>query len=252
MKTAVITGASSGMGVEFVRRVKDIFPEIEELWLIARRTERLNALAENAEGVSVKCLGLDLISDSGLSELQTMLREYAPEVSLLVNNAGCGYLGDFDESDLDEQLRMIDLNNRALTAVTRMALDYMPDGGRIINISSIASFVPNPRMTVYSASKFFVSAFSRGLHEELKKRHISVTAVCPGPMATEFLDVGNIAGNSKTFDTLPYCDPAAVAENALKAAKARRAVYTPRALYKVYRVLSGIVPHALLVKIAKT
>lgn len=252
MRCAIVTGASSGMGIEFVRRIKDIFPDTDELWLIARRRERLEALAENLDGVSVKCLGIDIVSPSGLSELQTMLREHSPEVGLLVNNAGCGYLGDFDESDLDDQLRMIDLNNRALTAVTRTVLDYMPNGSRIINISSIASFVPNPRMTVYSASKFFVSAFSRGLHEELKKRDISVTAVCPGPMATEFLDVGKIAGNSKTFDTLPYCDPAAVAENALKAAKAGRAVYTPRALYKVYRVLSGIVPHALLVKIAKT
>ena len=147
---------------------------------------------------------------------------------------------------------MVDLNIRALTAVTRLVLPYMAQGGRIINISSIASFVPNARMSVYSASKAYVSFLSRGLYEELKPRGISVTAVCPGPMATEFLSVGRISGNSKTFDRLPYCDPVKVVRGALRASKARRAVYTPRGFYKFYRVLSGLVPHAILVHAAKT
>ena len=252
MRCAVITGASSGLGMEFAIQTPNVFHGIQELWLVARRAQRLEALASRLPGIRVRCISADLTDAAGLAELKKQLMDGDNQVELLINCAGCGSLGDFDEAPADEQLRMVDLNIRALTAVTRLVLDYMPCGGRIINISSIASFVPTPRMTVYSATKSYVSAFSRGLHEELKKRCISVTAVCPGPMRTEFLELGGIAGNSRTFEVLPYCDPAAVAENALAASRARRAVYTPRALYKVYRVLSGIVPHALLVKLSKT
>lgn len=252
MKTAVITGASAGLGQEFARQIQSVFPEIQEYWLIARRADRLTSLAETLPGVTVKVLSLDLTGPDYISALSAELERDKPEISLLIGCAGCGYLGDFAESPLDEQLRMLDLNVRALTAVTRLVLPYMPDGGRIVNISSIASFVPNPRMTIYSATKSFVSAFSRGLHEELKPRHISVTAVCPGPMDTEFIQLGRIKGNSKTFDVLPYCDPQKVVRGALLAAKKGRAVYTPKAFYKLYRVLSGLIPHAILVHAAKT
>lgn len=252
MKTALITGASSGLGQEFVRQVKAQFPDIDCFWLIARRADRLQALAKTLPGISVKSISLDLTANSAFTELEALLRQDQPQVSLLINCAGCGILGDFIEGNLDEQLRMVDLNIRALTAVTRLVLPYMGGDGHIINISSIASFVPNARMSVYSASKAYVSFLSRGLYEELKPRGISVTAVCPGPMATEFLSVGRITGNSKTFDRLPYCDPKEVVRGALTAARHRRAVYTPRAFYKFYRVLSGLVPHAILVHAAKT
>lgn len=250
MKTAIITGASAGLGLEFVRQIKDHFPEIESYWLIARRTELLCSVT--APGVTLFPISMDLTDEDAIPQLQALLEEKKPEVSLLIGNAGCGYLGNFDESKLPEQLRMLDLNIRALTAVTHAVLPYMPQGSHIINISSIASFVPNPRMTVYSATKAYVSAFSRGLHEELKSQKISVTAVCSGPMDTEFIRLGRIKGNSKTFDVLPYCVPQKVVRGALKAAKKSRAVYTPRAFYKLYRVLSGLIPHALLIHAAKT
>lgn len=252
MRCAIITGASSGLGAEYARQIPKIFPDIEDLWLVARRTELLEALASELDGVFVRCIGADLTSDEGLAELSKLLAESSREVALLINCAGCGYLGNVAESETDKQLRMVDLNVRGLTAVTSLVLPHMPRGGRIINLSSIASFVPNPRMTVYSSTKSYVSAFSRGLSEELRPRGISVTAVCPGPMDTEFLEIGDIKGNSKTFETLPYCDPVSVVTKSLNAAKSRRAVYTPRVLYKIYRVLSGIVPHALLVKVSKT
>ena len=252
MKTAIITGASSGLGTEFVRQLKAQFPDIDCYWLIARRADRLQALAEALPDIQVKTISLDLTDGAALETYQALLEQEKPQVALLIGCAGCGILGDFAESRLPEQLRMIDLNIRALTGVTYLTLPYMPQGGRIINISSIASFVPNARMTVYSASKAYVSFLSRGLYEELKPRGISVTAVCPGPMETEFLSVGRISGNSKTFDRLPYCDPKKVVKGALAASKARRAVYTPRGFYKFYRVLSGLVPHAILVHAAKT
>lgn len=250
MKIAIITGASSGLGAEFISQIKDHFPDLREYWVIARRLDRLQALS--VDGVAVRPVVLDLTSCDYVNQLSAMLEAEKPEVSLLINNAGCGYLGNFDDSELHLQLRMIDLNIRAITAVTHTVLPFMPKGSRIINISSIASFVPNVRMTVYSATKAYVSFFSRGLHEELKPRGISVTAVCPGPMNTEFIAIGGIKGRSKTFDILPYCDPAKVVRGALKAAKKGRAVYTPRLFYKFYRVLSGLVPHAILVHAAKT
>ena len=250
MKTAIITGASAGLGMEYVRQIHDVFPEIQCYWLIARRTEPMKSLS--VPGVTLKYISLDLTGHDYIPSLQAMLEQEKPAVSLLIGCAGCGYLGNFDESNLDEQLRMLDLNIRALTAVTRLALPYLEQGGRIIHISSIASFVPNPRMTIYSATKSFVSAFSRGLHEELKPRKISVTAVCSGPMDTDFIQLGRIKGHSKTFDVLPYCDPVKVVRGSLNAAKKRRAVYTPRLLYKAYRVLSALIPHAIFIKFAKT
>ena len=250
MKIAIITGASSGLGREFVSQINNHFPGIEEYWVIARRTDRLQKL--HVPGISLRPISLDLTGNNYVNQLQELLEQAAPQVDLLINNAGCGYLGDFDQSSPDQQMRMPILNICALTAVTRTVLPYMPDGSHIINISSIASFVPNTRMTVYSATKAYVSFFSRGLHEELRPRGISVTAVCPGPMDTEFISIGGIKGHSKTFDLLPYCDPVKVARGALNAAKKGRAVYTPRFFYKFYRVLSGLIPHAILVHAAKT
>ncbi len=96
-----------------------------------------------------------------------------------------------------------------------------------------------------------MSSFSLGLHEELRRRNITVTAVCPGPMMTEFLDIGNIAGNSKTFANLPYCEQVRVASGALQAAKAGRAVYTPKAFYKFYRLAAKLTPAKWMVKFTK-
>ncbi|MGN1002410.1 MAG: SDR family NAD(P)-dependent oxidoreductase [Oscillospiraceae bacterium] len=252
MKIAIITGASAGLGAEFSRQAKGAFPELECLWLIARRPERLEALAAELSGVPVRTLALDLCDSASFDTLAALLAEEKPDVRLLVNNAGCGYLGNIGETELAVQTRMVDLNLRALTAVTAVTVPYIGRGGKIVNMSSIASFCPNPRMTVYSSSKAYVSSFSRGLSEELKPRGITVTAVCSGPMKTEFLDIAHISGNSKMFETLPYCDPVKVAAGAYAAARAGRAVYTPRAFFKFYRVVAKILPHALVVKMAKT
>lgn len=252
MKTAVITGASAGLGVEFVRQLEASFPEIECVWLVARSANKLEAAAAELKRATAKIVPLDLCDEGSFDALTQLLSAEQPEVTLLVNNAGCGYLGNVGETGLDVQTRMVDLNVRALTAVSHVVVPHMAKGGRIINLSSIASFCPNPRMTVYSSTKAYVSSFSRGLGEELKPRGITVTAVCPGPMATEFLDIGGIAGNSKTFDTLPYCDPAKVVKGAYEAARAGRAVHTPKGFYKLYRGLAKVLPQRLMIKFAGT
>ena len=212
MKTAVITGASSGLGREFVRQFYSVFPEIERVWLIARRTDRLQELAEQLKekGISTLTLPLDLCDTMSFTAYQEHLVEEQPEIALLVNNAGCGYLGNIGEIDTVSQTRMIDLNLRALTAITNLSVPYMEAGSRILNVSSIASFCPTPRMTVYSATKAYVSAYTIGAAEELKAKGITVTAVCPGPMATEFLAVGHVV-DSRPFELLQVhrADPAA-------------------------------------------
>lgn len=252
MKTAIITGASAGLGHEIVRQLGDVFPEIECYWLIARRADRLESLAIGLPGKSTVCLPLDLCDPMSFVRLQEKLTAEQPEVCLLVNNAGCGYLGRIGEVDTASQTRMVDLNLRALTAVTNITVPHMPRGGRILNVSSIAAFCPNPRMTVYSASKAYVSAYTVGAAEELRGRGITVTAVCPGPMATDFLTTGNIAGNSRMFERLPYCDQVRVAGGALRAAREGRTIYTPKLFYKFYRLLAKVTPVKLMVKFAKT
>ena len=252
MKTAIITGASSGLGREFVRQIADVFPEIECYWLIARRVERLEEMAADLSDKTVKCIPMDLCDNMSFMTFGELLMTEQPEVALLVYNAGCGYLGEVGQVDTASQTRMIDLNIRALTAITNMAVHYMDEGSRILNVSSIASFCPNPRMTVYSASKAYVTSYTVGLSEELRRKGITVTAVCPGPMETEFLSVGNITGNSRMFEALPYCDQVRVAGGALRAAKMGRTIYTPRLFYKFYRVLAKVTPVKLMVKFTKT
>ena len=251
MKTAIITGASSGLGREYAAQLAAAFPDIERVWLIARRRSLLEELASSI-GVPAETIALDLCSDEDLAALNDKLAADKPEVTLLVNCAGCGYLSNVEDTELSRLTRMTDLNIRALTAVTRLCLPYMPAKSHIINVSSIASFCPNARMTVYSSTKAYVSSFSLGLREELRPKKISVTAICSGPMATEFLDIGGIKGNSKMFSTLPYCDPKKVAAGSYAAAKHDRAFHTPRAFYKLYRFLAKVIPSTVMVKLTKT
>ncbi len=252
MKTAVITGASSGLGRELVRQISDVFPEIESYWLIARRADRLEELATSLPDKTTACLALDLCDPMSFIGFQEKLTAEQPEIALLVNCAGCGYLGRVGEMDTASQTRMVDLNIRALTAVTNMSVPYMTAGSRILNVSSIASFCPNPRMTVYSSTKAYVSSFTIGLAEELRRRGITATAVCPGPMETEFLRLAGIPGRSSTFEFLPYCDQVRVAGGALRAAREGRTIYTPMLLYKFYRVLAKVTPAKFLVRFVKT
>ena len=249
---AIITGASAGLGAEFTRQIAAQFPEINTFWLIARRIGKLEDLAQALPGKQVVCLGLDLCDAKSFRQLADYLAEQRPSVGLLVNSAGCGTLGNLGEVSNESQARMCDLNIRALTLTTNCVVPYMARGGHIINVSSIAAFCPNPRMTVYSASKAYVSAFTGGLADELKPRGISVTAVCPGPMKTEFLDLAGITGNSRTFETLPYCEPQQVVAGAIAAARRGRTFYTPKGFYKFYRFVAKILPMKWMIGATRT
>lgn len=260
MKIALITGASSGLGVELFREMAKR-NDLDEIWLIARRLDRLESLRDGAEcHAAVVPVPLDLTKNESIETLSAMLAEKKPEILALVNNAGMGKLGNVIDAAYPEQAAMVDLNCRALTAVTTVCLPYMKKregkekvSSYVMNTCSIASFAPNPRMTVYCSTKAYVLSYTKSLRYELKKTGINVCCVCPGPMTTEFLDVAGISGGkSKTFETLPYCDPAKVAKLALRSSEKGKCVCTPRLFFKFYRVVAKLLPHSLIMPMSKT
>ena len=188
MKTiAVITGASSGMGREFVYAIdKDM--ELDELWVIARREDRLLELQPQVRA-KIRPVVLDLLDRNSLSQFKALLDIEKPDVRVLVNAAGFGLFGTYTEMDMEKQLEIIDLNDRALTGMTYITLPYMPNGAQIYNMGSMSSFQPVPYINVYGASKAYVLSFSKALRVELAERNIRVMAVCPGWIKTEFQQV---------------------------------------------------------------
>ena len=253
MKIAVITGASSGLGYEYVKAVIARYPDLDEYWLIARRTERLEAIAAEYPDKKIVPLSLDLTKEESFAEYASLLMASKPDIRLLINNAGFGKLGKLADMPYGDQMKMVDLNNKALTGMTNISLPYMNKGSYVLNVCSIASFAPNPRMTVYCSTKAYVLSFSRSLRFELKDKGINVIAVCPGPMNTEFLaNAGIEEGSSKAFDTLPYCDPEKVARVFLVKADAGKGIYTPHGFFKFYRVLAKILPHELVMYLSQT
>ena len=252
MKIAVITGASAGLGVEYAKAVDKKRNDIEEIWLIARRKDKLGEVAKSLSK-PVRILSFDITDNQGVSDYVNLLESEKANVKLLINNAGFGKLGLFYEISKEDNAGMIRLNCEALTIMANVTLPFMSEGAEIINTCSIASFAPNARMAVYSSTKAFVMSFSRALRAELKSRKINCLAVCPGPMETEFLSLAGIEkGTSHTFDTLPRDNPRRVAENSLKASQKGKAVFTDHIFYKFYRVVAKILPTSLVMLMAKT
>lgn len=192
MKIAIVTGASSGMGKEFAQQIARRYSGLQEIWVIARRKEKLDALAEEIErtySVSVKVLALDLTKDVAIEQLNRELAKAEANVKLLVNSAGFGKIGCFKDGVRREQAEMVRLNCEALVAVTSVVLPFMSRNSRIIQLASTAAYLPQPYFAVYAATKAFVYSFSKALNKELKAQEIYVTAVCPGPVKTEFFHV---------------------------------------------------------------
>lgn len=186
MNIAVVTGASSGMGREYVIAIsKEYRPD--EIWVIARNREALEALQEQCES-KLRVLPLDLGEKENFTVYKNLLEQEKPNITLLVNNAGYGLFGSFDSMDLESQLGIIELNARALTAMCHISLPYMSEGGSIINMGSNSSWQPVPYMAIYGASKSFVLSFSRALGRELKEKGIHVMCVCPGWVKTAFFE----------------------------------------------------------------
>ncbi|MBE5766731.1 MAG: SDR family NAD(P)-dependent oxidoreductase [Clostridiales bacterium] len=248
MPCAVITGASSGLGQEYARYIAKTHPEIDQFYFIARRADRLEKLRDEL-GCKAVILPLDLTDEASYTAIAERFMQDQPDIRLLVCNAGCGRFGKFEDIDIAAQYGMVDLNCRALTATTQLALPYMHSGSAIIEVCSIAAFVPTPNMAVYCSTKAYVFSLAKALRHELKPRGVNVLAVCPCPMDTEFLDIAGINGKKSSFDILPRVSPKLIVRKSVERAFAGKAVYTGKLLYKFYRVLGKLLPHNWLMKI---
>ena len=186
MNIAIVTGASSGMGREFVLQLKN-YVQVDEIWVIARREQALNDL--KAEGsVPVRPIILDLCDSDSFPAFQALLEQEKPNVKLLVNAAGFGKFGDFQRVSLEDDCRMIDLNCKALVLMTRLCLPYMEKGAHILQLDSLSAFQPVPYITTYGATKAFVLSYSRAMNRELKPRGIRMMAMNRGWVKTEFFN----------------------------------------------------------------
>ena len=186
MKIAIVTGASSGMGREFVRQLHN-YVQPDEIWAIARRESALLELEKETK-IPVRPIVLDLSKTESFQEFIAMLEAENPEVELLVNAAGFGKFGDFQTISLEDDLGMIDLNCKALVAMTRITLPYMHRGSHILQLDSLSAFQPVPYITTYGASKAFVLSYTRAINAELKPQGIRVMAMNPAWVKTEFFD----------------------------------------------------------------
>ena len=186
MNIAIVTGASSGMGREFVLQLSS-YVSVDEIWVIARREAALAQLQQECP-VPVRPVPLDLCCRESFDKYAALLDSEKPNVKLLVNAAGFGKFGDFDEIPMQEDLRMIDLNVSALVAMTRLTLPYMQAGSHILQLDSLSAFQPVPYITTYAATKAFVLSYTRAVNQELKARKIRCMAMNPGWVKTEFFD----------------------------------------------------------------
>lgn len=249
MAIAIITGASGGIGREFVRQIAGD-REVDAIWVLARRVDRLAELqGEIDKRLVVK--GIDLACKSDLNRFNEELKAASPNVKYLVNCAGLGYIGAFDGLKCEEIARMIDINCTALSFVTYYVLPYINDGGAIINLASSAAFLPQPNFAVYAASKSYVLSLSRALREELKPRKIKVTAVCPGPVKTEFFDIAEVRNKIAAYKKKYMVNAKDVVCAALRASARGKAVTTYSISMKSFRLACKILPHKWLVRLAK-
>ncbi len=186
MNIAIVTGASSGMGREFVLQLPD-FVKVDEIWVIARRESALEALKAEVS-VSVRPIPLDLCEDAAFDTMAALLEAEKPNIKLLVNAAGFGKFGAYHKVSLRDESRMIDLNCKALLLMTRLCIPYMEAGSHILQLDSLSAFQPVPYITTYGATKAFVLSYSRAMNRELKGRGIRVMAMNPGWVKTEFFN----------------------------------------------------------------
>lgn len=247
MKAAIITGASSGMGREFVKLIDRKLTCIDEVWVIARRKERLEQLKERIE-IPLVLMEMDLTDKEQRLRLREILKEKQPQVKMLVNCSGYGKIGLYEDIPEEDISGMIELNCLALTSVTYEVLPYMTKKSRIINLASSAAFLPQPKFAVYAATKSYVLSFSRALHEEVKKNGIFVTAVCPGPVRTEFFDIAQMTGEVAFYKKIMMANPTKVVEQALRDSLKGKTVSVYGGMMKVFRILCKFLPHQWLMK----
>lgn len=248
-KIAIITGASSGMGKCFARTASQHI-NYDELWIIARREDRLQKLANDLQGQKVKCLPMDLADSESVPKLKRILEEEKVEITLLVNAAGYGKFQAICDIPQEIADNMLALNCRALMDICYVCIPYMRSGSRILNIASVAAFQPVPYIAEYAATKAFVLNFSRGLWKELKPQGISVTALCPYWTKTEFFDVAN---NKDEKDKITYFnamyEPEKVVARGWRDLMKGRDISTYGFIARAQIAMVKMLPHRLVMKV---
>jgi short-subunit dehydrogenase len=246
--TVLITGASAGIGREFARQLA---PTVNTMILVARRNDRLEALELELKIVNprleVFCRQLDLRDQAALERFCDWLDESGLTVDLLVNNAGIGDRGAFIDSEWERVHAMLQVNIETLTYLTYRILSSMRKSGcgAILNVSSVASLVPVPHLAVYAATKAYVTSFSEALRAELRNANISVTALCPGPVPTEFSDVAsrghqvNVTSSAQDLLSVPVQE---VVRRALDAVSRDRARVIPGHLVSLTMTAVAFLP----------
>lgn len=248
MSIAIITGASSGIGAEFA---KHYAKRVDEIWLVARRKERMISLGESL-GVKYKVISADLCTKEGINTVRAALEEEKPKVKYLVNAAGFGDFGGFDEISEAKVEMMIDLNVKALVLITHMTIPYMERGGRIIQLGSGSCFTPLPYFNTYSSGKVFVLHYTKSLNYEIKKYGIRATCFCPGWVHTEFL--GNATAKAdvtrpRDSAIKPLLNCEKVVKGCVKASDKGRTMYVTNWYTKMQHVLFKILPDPILTKL---
>src|SRR6266480_2924888 len=248
--TALITGASAGIGREFARQLAS---RARTLVLVERREQRLNELRDEFRNRNAKLnvhgRVVDLCDKSQIEELVRWLETNKIDIDFLINNAGLGDYGSFATSDPERDDRIIQVNVVALTLLTRRLLPQMISRkrGAILNVSSSAGFLPIPGMAIYAATKAFANNFSEGLRAELRGTGVSVTALCPGPVHTEFGDAAKRpGGESETGPEFVYVSVEKAARDALAAVEADRPLVIPGFAMKLGMFLVRITPMSIL------
>lgn len=245
MNIAIVTGASSGIGKEFVLTLKDFY-KLDEVWVIARRLDRLENLSTLCP-FEIKPIPLDLSDMNSLTTIQSLLEKEKPNVKVLINCSGFGKFCSTLDSGIQTNLNMVDLNCKAVMYMCESCIPYMKENARIINIASVAAMQPIPYINVYGASKAFVLSYSRALNRELKQRKITVTAVCPFWTKTEFFN--RAVDDEKNKIVKKYVAmylPSKIVKRALKDSKRKKDVSKYGFKARLQMLLTKILPHSLI------
>ncbi len=248
--SALITGASAGIGRGFARQLAN---RARTLVLVARREQRLNELREELHNrtaqLNVQTRVVDLSDKAQIAELIRWLEQSKIEIDFLINNAGLGDYGSIATSDPDRDARIIQVNITALTLLTSGLLPRMiaKKRGAILNVSSSAGFLPIPGMAVYAATKAYVNSFSEALRAELRGSGVTVTALCPGPVHTEFADVAKRPGGQpETGPGFIYVSVEQTVRDTLAAVEADKPLIIPGVMMKLAMFLVRIMPMPIM------
>lgn len=233
------------MGEEFARQIDQKCLGLDEIWLIARRKDRLEQLSDKLT-CPVKIFDLDLLKEDSYFAIKNALKTYQPVICIAVNCAGYGKTGPFTAISEADSVGMIDLNCRALTRMTYLLLPYMRRKSYLIQVASVAGILPQPNFAVYAASKAYVLSLSRALREELRSDMISVTAVCPGPVSTDFFSVAEETGSPFALKKYFMAQKEKVVKKALRDTFAGKDVSVYGLSMKALRLLVKIVPQKII------